>query len=244
MTEVEFIIFLCAWLVGGFVNGIAGFGAGMVALPIISSFMPMQIVVPVSSMSGVLICICLGWKYRKYISIKSLIPLAIGTLPGAILGASTLVYVSSETVQFAAGLAMLLFVTWQVIPKRMEKVPENSILAGTAGGISGFLNASISFGGPPVAIYAVSVGWSKEVTFANLNLALLMNAFMGAGAHAYAGLYSLEVLHYLMWSMPVTLLGVFFSFPIIKKINPILFQKILLTVIAIAGCICIIRVVL
>lgn len=241
MTEEQLMLFVFAWFLAGFVNGISGLGAGMVALPIIASFMPSYILVPVTSMTVMFLCGYLGFLYRKHCNIKSVIYLSIGAIPGSILGGLILLYTPSSTIQLGAGTIMVLFVLWQLLPKASRVIPEKTIGTGIAGGISGFLNASISFSGPPIAIYAVTVGWSKEVTFANMNIAIVISCLMSAAVHASAGLYTWDMLPYFLWGIPATVIGVLAASPIAKRVNPLLFHKILLCVIGAAGCVCITR---
>ena len=56
--DMTILIVSIAWFLGGFVNGVSGMGAAMVALPIVAGFMDMSEAVPSSCL---VTCIVAGY---------------------------------------------------------------------------------------------------------------------------------------------------------------------------------------
>ncbi len=229
MTIATALIFFFSWVIGALSNGIAGVGCAMIALPIVSSFMPPQLLVPTSVVLTMLISVLVAWQYREYIRYKELFPMFLAAIPGSFVGLLILLQIPVEILQLVAGLLILLFVVWRIIPHK-ERKPKNSILyALFFGFISGLLNASISFAGAPVAIYAILVGWEKEVSLANLNAFGAIACIVAMAMHVTSGLYTSQMLSYLGVGILAVLIGVVMAKPLAQRIDKNLFTKILLT---------------
>ena len=52
MFDSSYPIVFLAWFLGGFVNGVSGMGAAMVALPIVACVLEMNAAVPSSCLAG------------------------------------------------------------------------------------------------------------------------------------------------------------------------------------------------
>jgi len=84
---MEHLLFVAlCWGIGGFINGIAGFGAALIAMPLVTSMVPLRLAVPSCTILGVALCIQMVWTYRKHIDFERLKPIYVGTVPGAFVG--------------------------------------------------------------------------------------------------------------------------------------------------------------
>ncbi|MFQ9491517.1 MAG: hypothetical protein ACLR0N_11760 [Bilophila wadsworthia] len=90
--------------------------------------------------------------------------------------------------------------------------PESVRGCAVSGFASGFANAAISFSGPPVAIYALYVGWNKDTTRGTLSLYFLGISICTCIVQAAAGLYTPVVVrpHF---GVPGALVGLVVSLP-------------------------------
>lgn len=95
--------------------------------------------------------------------------------------------------------------------------------------------------GPPVAIYALYVGWDKDTTRGTLSLYFLGISICTCIVQAAAGLYTPVVVKAALWGMPGALVGLVVSLPVARFVRESVFQGILLVMIAFAGSVCIIR---
>lgn len=234
-------LFAFAWFLGGFVNGISGMGAAMVAVPIVAGSMAPATLVPAT-------CVCVGiisastawvfWRNTRWRALKALI---IGAIPGSLAGLAILLVMPISTLQLSAGTIMVLFVIWQFTHKQGQPHGDGPVSGGIAGFASGFINTSISFGNPPVAIYALYAGWSQLETLGSMNVFTLVACIITMIAHASAGLYNMDVLMHVVFGGPATVLGMIVALPLSKRVSQSLFRRILLVIIAAAGIVCIAR---
>lgn len=239
--DYTFWLFAFAWFCAGFVNSLSGMGAAMVALPMYAGVMHSQTLVPAT-------CICVGiisaamavvyWRSCLWQSIKHMF---FGAIPGAAAGLAILLVMPTYMLQLAAGVIMVLFVIWQFVHHFATARGDSWTAGSVAGFFAGFINTSIGFGNPPVAIYSIIAGWSKLETMGSMNIFTLVVCLMTGIAHASAGLYSEEVFKYVLFGGPATVLGMIAGLPVARRIPQATFKRILLMVILIAGCICIFR---
>ncbi len=240
MFESYPLVFL-AWLIGGFVNGVSGMGAAMVALPIMVCVMDMSVAVPASCFTALVVATQVAWMYRKSCRYASLPFMLVGCLPGVVGGVLILRIIPGIWLQALLGVALMAYVVWQYLHRKSPGHPESRTGAFLSGFGSGFANASISFSGPPVAMYALYVGWDKDSARGTLGMFFLCINIITCLVMAGAGLFTAEVLHAALYGMPGAVAGLLASLPFVHAIKEQVFQRILLIMIALAGMICIVR---
>ena len=234
-------LFAFAWFLAGFVNGISGMGCALVALPIVAGSMNPATLVPATTACVIIssaATACFFWRYTRWRALKALL---IGALPGAAAGLGVLLILPSSVLQLVAGFTILLFVIWQLYHPK-SKGHGDTVPAGlTAGFFAGFVNTSITFGNPPVAIYSIHAGWGHLETLGTMNVYTCLVSIISATAHASAGLYTMDVLQHALFGCPASVFGMVVAFPLTKYISQIVFHRILLLVLAAAGIVCVFR---
>lgn len=215
----------------------------MVALPIVACVLEMGEAVPASCLVAVALAVYVAWMYRAYARVAPIIPMLLGCIPGLIVGVYVLRVVPGIWLQGGLGAALIVYVAWQwqVLHRAGGVHPESVRGCAVSGFASGFANAAISFSGPPVAIYALYVGWDKDTTRGTLSLYFLGTSICTCIVQAAAGLYTPVVVKAALWGMPGALMGLVVSLPVARFVRESVFQGILLVMIAFAGSVCIIR---
>ncbi len=241
---MESIYFACIWALAGFVNGISGMGAALMAVPFMTLFMDIQLIVPLSCLMVVVLSSTLAIKYRSEFHVKIILPALFCAIPGAFLGTQVLKILSSHVLESIMAVFLIVYVLWNFFHIYTPKEERNNaILGGACGFFSGFFGSTISFTGPPLAIYILYTGWKQEKALGALGSALIIITGTTCISHYFAGLYTKEFLHYLLIGIPAGILGMLISFPFIKYITQKTFRKILLLVIGFAGIMCLTRVI-
>lgn len=236
------VIFCIVWLLAGFITGVSGLGAAMFAVPFISVFIDPHTLIPVSTCLVVVLCFEVGFIYRKDLLLTELKNMTIGSLPGLILGTYLLLIIPASVLLLCIGIVMVCFVLWQFLHKVPAKAGHTSTgKALAAGFISGLLSTSVSFGGPPCAVYALHLRWAQKQTLATINVFVGVSSLLGVGTYLFTGLIDKEVLYWTMLGTPAVSTGIFLSVPVIRFINIQLFRKILLIVIGFGGLGCIVK---
>lgn len=242
MFDSSYPLVFLAWFLGGFVNGVSGMGAAMVALPIVACVLEMSEAVPASCLVATVVAIYVAWMYRAHCRLSPLGPLLLGCVPGVAAGVYVLRVVPGLWLQAGLGAGLVLYVCWRRLHRGGAATHPESVRGGAISGFaSGFANAAISFSGPPVAIYALYVGWDKDTTRGTLGLYFLGICIVTCLAQAAAGFYTPVVLKAALFGMPGALAGLLVSLPFARTVRESVFQAILLVMIGLAGIICLFR---
>ncbi len=235
------IVVFVAWFLGGFVNGIAGLGAAMVAMPIVSCVMDVRLAILSSCIGGTAVSIFIAYMYREHCIYRVIRSMGLGCIPGAVLGTLILRIAPAHWLQFTLGSLLILYVLWQCMDKRPH--PFHISLPGAfLGGFgSGLFNTAVSFGGPPVAIYTTLSGMNKDISRSILSVFVLVMSVISLVTQATAGMYTQEVLSAGLFALPGAFAGLLVSMPFAKSIKEKTFHKVLFILIAAAGMILIFR---
>ena len=111
--DMTILIVSIAWFLGGFVNGVSGMGAAMVALPIVAGFMDMSEAVPSSCLVTCIVAGYVAWMYRRSCRMASVWPMLLGCLPGVLAGVWVLKFVPGTWLQAGLGSLLLVYMLWQ-----------------------------------------------------------------------------------------------------------------------------------
>lgn len=195
------------FLLAGFTQGVSGFGAGLVAMPLLLLFMEAKEAVPFCMLNGLVITLMLSLQLRRSVQWYKVRPLFWGCLPGIALGALFLRGADNQLLEMLLGILVIAYCLYSLIftpgPRRMH--PVWPVMAGFGTGIIG---SAFSAGGPPTIIYITLTGWDKDETKATLSLFFFVTGIFIAVGHALCGLTTWQVLAGLPYSLPFVVAGV------------------------------------
>ena len=227
------------WLLAGFICGIAGLGGAMVGVPIISLFVPLRVVVPLSCLLTLCIDTSLTFLHFRYCNWRSLVPMLAGMVPGAFLGLKLLLFLPETTILASVGFFLLLVVVWQCLAKHVSEPRNDFFPVGFGAGFAaGTLGSSTSFNGPPSAAYAMYMGWPPRRAVGTLSAFYAVSECFTCGIMWHSGLYTPEVLHLVVYGIPGVLLGAVLAVPVIKRMDTRRFLRVLRVIIVIAAILC------
>ncbi|MBY0427575.1 MAG: sulfite exporter TauE/SafE family protein [Cytophagales bacterium] len=149
------LIFLISY-VAATISGVAGFGGGIILLPIISSLVGIKYAVPILTVAQIFGNFSRVYFGFKEIDWKPVMYYMCGSIPASILGALFFVDVDAHLLGKVVGLVLIII----VIVRRLGYEPENLsnqwlILGGI---ISGFLSSVTGIGGPVAAMLLLNYG--------------------------------------------------------------------------------------
>lgn len=148
LTAPEYALVLVTLTVGATVQGSVGFGANLLAVPVLALVEPAAL--PATLTMAVLpLVVAMAVGERHGIDGRGALSIVAWRIPGTIVGALTVAAVSAETVSALAGGAVLAAVA---VTAGGVTVPVNRTTTAAAGVASGVMGTATSIGGPPVAL--------------------------------------------------------------------------------------------
>lgn len=237
-TQLE-IFFMFVWFIAAFVNGVTGLGGAMVAVPMLAFFIGPHTLIPVSGILALLMSIEMAFIYRKDIDYSILAWMCLGGLPGLLLGTFILLLIPASVLQIFIGTVMILFSFWQ-LKNKADHLPSPATRSKSAfsGFMAGTLCTSISFAGPPVAIYTLHYGANQHQAFSIIGAITTFLYSLGFVFQASVGFFDDSVLRWLAIGLVPTTLGILGAVPVAKRVKTSLFRLILVFIIMLGGFSC------
>ena len=218
----------------GMLKGIAGFGGGLIALPLLALLMDIKLVVPIVLMLGGAGTILLLFQLIKKIEWKEIYPLLLGFLPGLFAGVFLLKIADKELIQLIVGLFLLVYSIYCLVFKntiiRLAKT-----WSYVFGFFSGFLNGAIGAGGPPIIIYSSLQTWEKDKSKVTLQGFLIIACLITFSAYSISGIINFISIKYFLLCLPSFWGGILSGSYLYKYLNEISYQKIVFSILGILG---------
>jgi uncharacterized protein len=142
------VIALAAIGVGAMVQGSVGFGANIVAVPVVAVLEPDALP---ATLALVVIPLVAVMAVREWHALDraGVSWITVGRIPGTVVGAAVIAVVSADTLSVLLGAGVLLAVAMSVLT---TTIPVNGVTATTAGFASGAMGTATAIGGPPLAL--------------------------------------------------------------------------------------------
>lgn len=223
---MEWIISAVVVLMASFLKGLTGFGFALVALPLLTLFFPMQVLVPAMTIFNLLSSVYILAHIRLKVSAKYILPMLLTSFVGIPAGVYVLKYFPEKTLELTTGVS--IFAVSMVFflgngNELSESKKEKPILF--AGFLSGFMASSMSIGGPPVALAMNRKGYSKESFRKIFALISIANALVSSVLYVVKGIFVAFSLKFAVFLFPVLLLGSRIGDIWSKRINQAQFKK-------------------
>jgi uncharacterized membrane protein YfcA len=211
------VVLLAYW-----VRGMAGFGSGLIAVPLLTLMWPVTLVVPIvvaldylgSALQGMGNADRVAWREQG-----ALIPLMI---VGVAFGIWALATVPTTVLARVLGGFVIAYAIYQMLP--LPELRASRAAATYCGFLGGLVGTLFGTGGPFYVIYLNLRGLDRIVFRATFAMNFLIDGGVRLAAFVGAGLYSRQTLGYLLAAVPVAGAGLFVGGRIQTGFSPRAFQ--------------------
>lgn len=234
--DTTHVVLVIGAFFGGFVSGLAGFGAGPVVLGFWLFVLEPRVAIPVLMLSGMIhmaLNLRLVWPD---IQPRRLAPLALGGVIGVPFGTLLLVWLSPSTVRLVVGLSLAVYAAVRLIMARDIFLDvRNPWIDVGAGSIVGIGSGLAGIPGPLITLWCGLRGWTKReqrAVFSPINAILVVCSIASV---ASTGLVTWEVLTYALWTIPTLFIGFSLGAPLYSRLSDRQFQKMVLILLLLMG---------
>lgn len=233
VTAVELIVVAGAVFVASFVQVLAGFGFGLLAVPVMTLAISPREAVIVSTFVSITVTAYQAFTLRKDCVRELSRRMIVGAYLAMPLGLWIFVTVDESTLRIALGCATLVSVVLLARGLNLHSVgPGLDVVAGL---ISGVLNTSVSTNGPPL-VFALQARQLTPAQFrATINRVFAWCAiaaivlFVSAGKVTRDGLVGAAV------ALPAMWIGQAAGYPLRKHFSAVRFRKLVLALLTLAA---------
>jgi uncharacterized membrane protein YfcA len=201
VIELPWVTLVCAAAIVSLayvVFGLTGFGASIVAIPLLVHFFSLRFAVPLMLVFDLSASLLLGLGNRRYLSRPELLRLLPWLAIGMIGGVTLLVRVPERWLLLVLGAFVALYALWSLV-SRLPTAAVSRRWAVPAGLIGGAFTALYGTGGPIYTIYLARRLSDKDVLRATIGGVVFCTAlirlvlFTGSGFYAQHGLVALAI---------------------------------------------------
>jgi uncharacterized membrane protein YfcA len=205
-------------LISGFVQGLAGFGSALIAVPLMALVIDIRLVVPLAALSGFGIGLANLYHLRRHINMREVYPILPGTFMGVPLGVYFLRQMPETWVMLPLALLLMGYAIYSLGRWQVRYVP-GTRAAYLTGLLSGSLSGAFSTGGPPVVIYASLQPWEPADKKVLMTTYFLLSGCLTLGMYALGGLITGQVLGYFLVALPLLMLGSLLGIRLYRKLG-------------------------
>ncbi len=232
MPEIVYLQIIA--FLGGFVQGLTGFGVMLLALPLMAFFIDIKTAIPLIVLFGLVINVILIFQLSGNFAVKRWLPLLIASFPGIPLGISIHKAVSPRPLEILVGIVLIITSANAWFRFRPKKAL-GKIWASAAGFAAGCLAGSIGASGPPVVIYTSLQPWTKSEIKATLVAFFMIN---GAGVLAFYffhGFFTAQIIQLFSWCAAPLVLGVLAGSLLYGRINDENYRSAVMWILCVLG---------
>ena len=236
-----------AWMAGAlviasacFVQGLAGFGIGLVSLAFLPYLMSPAHAIVLITLYAAVFTVIIFLPLRRDFVLRGMVELTLGTLLATPFGVWILAVLSPEMLTRLIGLVLLLIVALEwfgLYPQRLSG-PGWGFGAGVTAGL---LGGAIGTPGPPVILYAAAQDWSPRTVKANIQAFLIVNQTVIVIGYWWAGLLDREVWR-LAWVYAVpAVVGLAAGMLLFNRLDRARFRRVVFAVLFVSGLVLLLR---
>jgi uncharacterized membrane protein YfcA len=208
------------------VSAVAGFGFGLLSVPLISLAIDLHPTVIVSSVIGLLTNLVQTYRYRRSADLSLVRRICIGAIVGMPLGFVVYNLISDRALRLVLGVAVLLAVV--ALARGLDLAHVGASLDIGLGFLSGVLNTSISTNGPPLVFGLQARKLNPEPFRATLSVVFAISGVVGMALFAGGGKVHVSELVLSAVALPAMGLGLLVGFPLRHRFSAERFRVLVL----------------
>lgn len=206
------------------VRGVAGFGSGLIAIPLLALFLPLSTVVPLIVLLDYIASFTQGVSNRSAIRWKEILTLIPFSLVGVALALFVISQASMLLLTKALGVFIILFALYMLsgFTPKADAARGWAAAAGLSGGMIGTLFGT---GGPFYVTYFKARGLEKAAFRATFATMFLVDGAARLVGYAGSGLFTLGFLFWVAAALPVMGMFLYIGGHIHTKLTQAQFQR-------------------
>lgn len=236
MDIISVVFLLLVGLGAAFVQRVSGFGLGIFAMIFLPHIVPSHTMA--AAISSLFSCVTNTYnaiRFRKYIAMKTAVPMICAALVTITAAVRFATMVSAEIFQMLLGGVLILMSLYFIFFNQKIKIratTKNGILAGSLGGILGGL---FSTGGPPAVLYMTNAVDDNMVYFATIQFYFCFTNLYATANRIVEGIITGQVLLYAAVGMVGCMIGDMIGGKVFDRLDAAALKKIIYIGMIISG---------
>jgi uncharacterized membrane protein YfcA len=217
-----------------FTQSVSGFGLALISMPLLTLLVGIQTAAPLVALLAIFLEIILVLYYRNDLDIRAVIPLAISSTVGVPIGVIALKRVDEKITLTILGLVLIGYALYRLLDLVLPTL-QRERWSYAFGFVAGILGGAYNTSGPPVIIYGDLRRWKPVEFRGNLQGFFLVNSGTIIIGHVWNGNLTPTIWNHFLVMIPAIVIGLLLGIALSKRINPITFRRIVLTLLILLG---------
>jgi len=214
-------------------KGMAGFGSGLLTVPVLALFLPLTTIVPMLGLISYSGTVIQSVQLRKKVRWKDcLIVLPFSAL-GVVLALWIFKNIELIWLNKALAIFVIIYALMMILPQRPVEWHRNWGVP--SGFFAGLVGALFGTGGPFYVIYLKLRQLNKNSFRATIAMIFLFDGAIRIVGYGFSGFYTADVLMLALISLPLLFLGLFMGHRIHLSISNQLFTRVISVLLLCSG---------
>lgn len=231
MYAVIGLIALCA----GILQGVTGFGAGIVMMMVLPYLFPLNQAAGVSCAIAIVLSLSMFWRYRRYIQIQKVIWPAVLYVAVSSISIIFSAMVNQAMMKKVFGVFLILLSAYYLFFNKSREKERNLLVSVIFIGVSGACDGLFGIGGPLMVLFFLGQTHSKEEYLGSIQAVFLVNLVYGTMMRMVNHILTPWHLSYIGIGMVCILVGLAAANKIVDRLDGEKIKKITYVVIGISG---------
>ncbi|HUJ86119.1 MAG TPA: sulfite exporter TauE/SafE family protein [Burkholderiales bacterium] len=217
-------------------RGATGFGAGVVAIPLLVLVLPLRTVIPVITTLGIVASFGQTVREFRHVEWRGVRGLLLPTVAGAGVGLWLFKSLHPELLRDALALFIIFYALWSLVPRRPALRPPRAWLAPLAGAGGGLLSTLFGgMAGPIFVIYLNALNLDKARFRATMSAILFLLALLRAAGYGGLGFYDARAVALIALLLPAMLVGMLLGERVHHGMPELLFRRVVTMLLVASG---------
>lgn len=237
--QLEWVYAGAVLVIAYLVRGIAGFGSGLIAVPLLAIRFPVEMVVPIVVLFDYLGSATQGVRNRDKIVWREELTLLPFALAGIALGLTLLQSLTSTTLKQALGVFVLIYAIYQILP--LPALKGSRLFAIPCGFCGGIIGTLFGTGGPFYVIYFNLRDLDKDAFRATFAANFLIDGLIRLTAFASFGFFASGTGWAILGGLPLVALGLWVGGRVHSTLSSDTFTRIISVLLFFSGTILLVK---
>lgn len=211
-----------------------GFGAPLIAMPVLVPLLGIQVATPLSTLAGLLLSIMILLRYRQALNFRAVAHLLLATLVGVPLGVALLNWVDSALITTFLGILLVGYALYGLLALTLPTL-EHVAWAYGFGFIGGILGGALNSSAPAIVVYGSSRRWPPEAFRTNLQGYFLVTNTAVLFVHGLDNNLTAVFWQSAAWSIPGIVAGFLIGLWLANRIDSARFTRLVLLLLLVLG---------
>jgi len=201
--DVQTISILGIIFLSTFIASTLGFGLGLIGMPLLSLIVDIKTATPLIAIVILYMSTFIFLQSRKELDFRNIWKLVAASAVGIPIGLFFLKGAGDTIMKIILALTIILFALYSLYG-RINMTLKAEWPSYVFGLVSGIIGAAYNMGGPPVIVYGALKRWPPSIFRATIFSFCLPLSILVVSSHWLTGLFTENVLHYSLLSLPIT----------------------------------------